>query len=166
MSASEPFGVIADSRAWAGPGDHHRTIILAAFLFGSPKKRRKDASFGQRDHTMRSVFSAVDVFVIKSPGLCTASLHVVHDVPDLGDPLLYNRSVRDSTTYHGFAPRPDYLVAPDRRFLFYVHVLNRIEWDCAFAVDLTDVVVLTLPRCDALPPKLAIATGGGSPKMT
>ena len=50
--------------------------------------------------------------------------------------------------------------------MLYARVLKRIKWDCAFAVDLTDVVVLAQPCCDALPPKLAIATDGGSPKVT
>lgn len=164
IASSEPFGVTAESRAWAAPEshDHRRTIILTCFLVG-PKM--SGSSFGQRAHTALSMFKIVDSFVMNSPGLCTAALHMVHDIPGLGDPFFQNRSVRDSTTYHGFVPRPDYHPY-DRRFVLYARVLKRIEWDCAFAVDLTDVVVLAPPRCDALPSKLAIATDGGSPKVT
>lgn len=157
MTTSEPFGVTAESReairAWSGPGDRpHRTIVLAAFLVGTINNHLSYTSFGHRSSTALSLYSAVDTFARASPGLCGAAMHVVHDIPGLGDrhlqghsplphshsPLLNNRSVsvRDSTTYHGFTPRADYTHACDRRWVLYVRVLKRIEWDCAFAVDL------------------------------
>jgi hypothetical protein len=54
----------------------------------------------------------------------------------------------------------------DRRWELYDKLLRGIAWDCAWAVDLTDVEVLRLPRCteDVLPAaSFAIASDSCSP---
>lgn len=155
ISPTPSFGETAAHReairAMSGKGKHpHRTIVIAAFLVGTTNNHLAYTSFGRRSSTAHSLYSAVDAFTRASPGLCDAAMHVVHDIPGLGDrhfhghnqlqasrsQLINNRSVRDSTTYHGFTPRANYTHACDRRWVLYMHVLKRIEWDCVFAVDL------------------------------
>lgn len=50
-----------------------------------------------------------------------------------------------------------------QRFVLYAQLLRRIEWDCAFAIDLSDVVMLNVPPCHALPRRLVIGSDAEAP---
>ena len=160
-----PYGVdrAMMEEFWArAPGsavDHrHRppVVVLSSFIVGSGNVQ-KGSGFGNPKRTAQELYSNVDKFVRRSPGLCTSntSLHVVHDVA--------TRDVvttRDGVTYHRTRWRSD-SVASDRRWVLYPKVLRQIgPWDCAWTVDLTDVFVLRLPACNTLQPeRLYIAAG-------
>ena len=79
------------SRQGGGPGNvwqretsspHH---VIAVFLVGTTNNHLAYTSFGRRTSTAHSLYSAVDAFTRASPGLCDAAMHVVHDIPGLGD---------------------------------------------------------------------------------
>ena len=61
--------------------------------------------------------------------------------------------------YHRFEPSSS-LLGNDRRWILFERVLGATQWDCAFAIDLTDVAVLLLPACHRLPRKLLAASDG------
>ena len=67
------------------------------------------------------------------------------------------RFVRHGVTYHFFSPRA--IPGHAYRFIAYHQLLKRIAWDCAFAIDATDVTLFWLPACHTLPArKLLIAS--------
>ena len=91
-----------------------------------------------------------------------ATLHIVHDLVHL--PLLVRRG--NSIAFHRFHPNPA-RSAIDQRWVLYLSLLHgRLRhWDCVFMVDLSDVIVVRLPACSALPRRLMLATDGSSPKV-
>lgn len=112
------------------------TVVLTAFLTAAPNVHI--GSFGNSGHG--GVRAALTAFLQRSPGLCPSNLHVVHDSTLVADTQLFNVSL------HRFAPNLTVL-GNDVRWDLFAHVLRRIAWDCAFAVDLTDISVLCLPTC-------------------
>lgn len=62
--------------------------------------------------------------------------------------------------YHFVAPNKD-VPADVQRYGHFAEVLQREAWQCAFMVDLTDVAVLHVPQCGAMPQhSLAVAVDG------
>ena len=73
------------------------------------------------------------------------SVHVVTDVELAGSSL--SRNVQ----YHR-VPATTHVSNVDRRWVLYNTLLERLpEWECAWAVDLTDVSVVRVPPCAPLP---------------
>ena len=174
------FGVNDAMRRWgAAPNDDGtRTIVLAAFLtpLNGAATQQISTSFVKIGSGASDLISQAAAFVDRSSaafatGRC--ELHIVHDKDDLtmaqttNMPCVhfhrFNTSVEDVRLRHRAA-------ATDRRWPMYLHVLDELAlarddresaWDCAWAVDLTDVIMLRLPPCAALPDnRLSIARDG------
>ena len=133
-----------------------RTIIMTAFLrfSGNPHRRGSFVSQGRKDPSslLGSMHMLADQLVASSPTMCSpgVSIHIVHD-------LTNHTHHRLNVTYHGSARAP--WRPPDaQRFVLYAELLRRITWDCAFAVDISDVVMLRVPPCHALPKRLIIGS--------
>ena len=167
-------------RAFMAPSHGHPgvTRVVASFLVPEVEdsaSERHAGSFemmvgqvGQADHhagVNRSVWRmwhAVDLLVRRSTGLCCSGvfLHIIHNL----DPhVIEDGHVRNNVTYHGFSAKQRKTALPrmpmnDMRFILMESLLRRILWDCAFAIDLTDIDVMRLPTCWHLPAnRLAIA---------
>ena len=99
------------------------------------------------------MYKVADLMLAASPTMCMPNVHV-HVVHDLVANGSYSRS---DITYHGFPPAP--WRPPDvQRFVLYAQLLRRIAWDCAFAIDISDVNMLNVPPCHALPQRLVIGS--------
>ena len=105
---------------------------------------------GQRATPLDSMYVLADHLLAMSPTLCTpgVSIHVVHD-------LTNDTHRRGEVNYHGF-PRAPWRPPDAQRFVLYAVLLQRISWDCAFAIDMSDVIVLFVPPCHALPQRLVL----------
>jgi hypothetical protein len=144
-----------------------QTLIIAAFLTGASNVHTQGSFASMRSSKHASdakrILGFVQSFLGRSPGFCDPSvtLHVVHDLGRADMPKVWR-----GVFFHAFPPRPDRVLG-DARYPLFAEVLNREEsWDCAFAIDLTDVVLLRLPPCNALPDdRLVIATDGCNPKV-
>lgn len=167
------FAVSADMRRWSTSptDDGTHTIILAAFLtpFNGAKSQQISGSFLNADADQISHASGSDVlvqaaaFIEQSAGAFASghvTLHIVHDRP-----LHIHQSAELPCVYfHHFDSTRDTMesqirfraAATDRRWPLYAHLLrdlarSGVDWDCAWSVDLTDVVMLRLPPCATLP---------------
>ena len=133
-------------------------IITANLRFsGNPHRRGTFMQQGNKKGTpMGSMYALADQ-TMYHPTMCKpgVTVHIVHD--------LGNRTHRRlNVTYHGFPSVP--WRPPDvQRFVLYAQLLRRIEWDCAFAIDLSDVVMLNVPPCHALPRRLVIGSDAEAP---
>ena len=141
-----------------------QTLIIAAFLTGASNVHTKGSFASMRSSKQsdaKKILGFVQSFLGRSPGFCdpNVTLHVVHDSESVDMPKVWR-----GVLFHAFPPRTD-RVAGDARYPLFAKVLNREEsWDCAFAIDLTDVVLLRPPPCSALPDdRLVIATDGCNP---
>ena len=115
-----------------------RTIVLTAFLRGSA------AGHAGAFLTATNLRKHVDAFLKRSPGLCSADrLHIVHD-----DPAARALDRHNGAHLHYFSPVRS-MPPGDARWGMIADVLSNttIAWDCAWAVDMTDVQVLRLPEC-------------------
>eukprot|EP00966_Prymnesium_polylepis_P073726 1711403-Prymnesium_polylepis.1 len=110
------------------------TVVLAAFLRSAPNPHG-----GAFRAPANDVRRPVHALLQRSPGLCPSQLHVVHDTN------LTDRSYRGATL-HRVAGNAS-LLGNDLRWAYFRALLRRLEWRCAYAVDLTDVNVLCLPAC-------------------
>ena len=135
------------------------TAILTAYLrhSGNPHRRGSFMStegLGRTDTPqLSSMYKVADLMLAASPTMCMPNVHV-HVVHDLVANGSYSRS---DITYHGFPPAP--WRPPDvQRFVLYAQLLRRIAWDCAFAIDISDVNMLNVPPCHALPQRLVIGS--------
>lgn len=146
----ETVPVAAASTARGG-----RTLVVSSFLTGAAAGHQ--GSFG-RSTNLRKHLQA---FMERSPGLCNRSdLHVVHD-----QSVMENVSNILGASLH-YVPPAASMPPADRRWDLYDNLLRGVAWECAWAVDLTDVEVLRLPRCteDVLPAaSVAIASDSCSP---
>jgi hypothetical protein len=112
-------------------------------------------------NTVPRMFRAVDFLLRKSTGLCCAGvfLHVIHNLASLEDGHIHR-----NVTYHSFPARQRTVPLPlmpmnDLRFILMDSLLERMAWDCAYSIDLTDVDVMRVPACRQLPPdRLVIGT--------
>ena len=112
---------------------------------------------------LRAMEERVDQFVARSAVLCETGVevHVVHNLNTSGATTRRRR-----VTYHSDPPAARRGQMPsmpiiDQRFWLLQRLLlgHGASWECVFAVDLTDVDVLRVPRCDAFPrAKLLIAS--------
>jgi hypothetical protein len=150
----------------------HRTMIVSSYLVGGGYGQHMDGNFfvnvrmrigrrrrryganvsapSQAEVASRLLLDAIEEIFRRSPGLCgpsaNLSLHIAHDIN--------HSSVAEVPRHrnaflHYFPPQPK--DANNLRFEHYAALLSRHEWDCAYAVDLTDVHVLNPPPCGALP---------------
>ena len=155
------YGITAEMRTLRGEAERTRaepvmlTAILTAYLrfSGNPHRRGTFMQQGGKKATpLGSMYALADQMVATSPTMCMpgVSVHVVHD--------LSNATIhRGEVTYHGFPPAP--WRPPDaHRFVLYAELLRSIKWDCAFAIDMSDVAMLYLPPCHALPQRLVLGS--------
>ncbi|KAL1504345.1 hypothetical protein AB1Y20_010751 [Prymnesium parvum] len=164
-----PYGVTEEMErlADAPPSPEMRSSILAAFLVGAPNTHTAGSSFRSAEQPHLKLAAYVSRLLLLSPGLCApnVTLHVVHDLNASADELTLLAGSHETrpgflrVQYHRFPPS-DRLLGNDRRWELFLHVLQETEWECAYAVDLSDVVVLRLPPCASLPPKLVAASDG------
>ena len=135
------------------------TLFMSAFLTHTRNVHRgafayhRRSSKGGKSALQRSVEELVD----SSPGLChglhdgSSRLLIVHDQPDeQWQPAADGYS---GVELHVIAAEES--TGPglgnDRRWLLFERLLRRdARWDCAFAMDLTDVRVLAAPPCASL----------------
>lgn len=119
------------------------------------------------------VYDVVDGLVKRSPGLCgaNATLVVMHNLQLSGVALEpWSRHVRHRVVYIRVPDDPTIRMMPplNTRFVVLEQLLQRVRWDCAYALDLSDVDVLRAPPCEALKPdELMMGTdscGGGMSK--
>eukprot|EP00966_Prymnesium_polylepis_P317210 7328491-Prymnesium_polylepis.1 len=144
------------------------TSIIAAFLTGAPNTHLQGSSFrASKSKPEETLAMYVRNLLMRSPGLCepNVTVHVVHDL-NASDAQLSalagSVETRDDllkVRWHRFAP-DDETLGSDRRWELFAHVLHRTPWDCAYAIDLSDVMVLRVPPCAALPPKLLASSDG------
>ena len=159
------YAVNLRMRRWAlaPTDDGTHTILLASFLTpaNGHGSQQISSSFVLEKHDLAL---QVALFLERSaPALNSGNvtLHVVHD-----DPTVTNSALDDApcvVLHHFPLHRSEsessirfHAAATDRRWPLYRHVLRQLDrqgnsWDCAWAVDLTDVVMLRLPPCAALP---------------
>ncbi len=123
----------------------NRTIVVTAFLKGSSA-----GHLGSFKSSMSHLLKHVDLFVRRSPGICSASqLHVVHDIE------YYRHNASRKGVHLHYFPAVSTMPPGDARWSMFAQVLRAAErdvhggWECAWAVDLTDVDVLRLPPCSA-----------------
>lgn len=130
-------------RRYVHPSDTSTTtVVLAAFLVAAPYVHKK-GSFGH-GRSARSLRANTQKLLARSPALCASDvhLHIVHDLNGTLEPVA-------GATFHHFASRTD-VVAGDARWSHFDELLRGLAWQCAFAIDLTDLFVLKLPVCARL----------------
>ena len=151
------------------------THLVTFFLRPEARHHEHKGSFGSSVRTdasgrrlidavdLRDMERRVDQFVARSAALCEAGVevHVVHNL-NTSSATMHRQRV----TYHADPPAARRGQMPsmpiiDQRFWLLQRLLlgHGASWKCVFAVDLTDVDVLRVPRCDAFPRvKLLIAS--------
>jgi hypothetical protein len=155
------------------PTPSFRTALLAAFLKAAPlihtggfAHRVADSTHGS---AAQQVAAQINAFIASSPALCVpnVTLHVVHDATNTSAELLANLTNTSelvhpdlfTVRFHSFPPTP-HIISNDLRWEHFARVLDNEEYDCAFALDLTDIAVFRVPPCGRLPEKLMVASGG------
>ena len=134
------------------------SIVIGAFL--TRIRNVHQGSFAwhtSRKNTACSLRRAVEDLILNSPGLCAtlgrpsgSRLIVLHDQ----EPSSLTRwRLRPGVELRHVALKDaDATVSNDRRWLLFEQALRAdTRWECAYAIDLTDVRVLALPPCAALP---------------
>lgn len=144
-----------------------RTLILAAYLTGAPNMHTSGSfSFSAR-HPEGALVSYVAYLLLRSPGLCVpnVTVHIVHDLKATSEELTAltgSMETRDDllkVRWHRVVPSSQ-MLGNDRRWGHFDDILSNAEWDCAYAIDLSDVMVLRIPPCRSLPNKLLAASDG------
>ena len=157
-----------DELADAPPSSDARTLILAGFLTASPNTHTAGSSFrASKERPQETLASYVQKLLVRSPGLCVpnVTLHVIHDLNISNEEMTLlagTAETRDDllkVRWHRFAPNTR-MLGNDRRWELFERVLRSMEWDCAYGVDLSDVMVLRVPPCAHLPSKLLAASDG------
>ena len=154
----------AERAAPPSGGQSSMMLVLTAFLTSFDDQHAKGSfarvqllvrrKYRTRATPLFTLTASIDDLLSRNPALCSSGVrvHAVHDVPGANDTF-----ERNGVEYHRFAWHSG--VPPDVfRWLAYRDLLARMEWDCVFAIDLFDVQVFWLPRCDVLPPKLVLAS--------
>ena len=115
--------------------------MITAFLTGATAGHV--GSFGTASNVLKHASSLLR----RSPGLCNRhQLHVVHD----SHRYRHNTSIANGVHLHYFEPVAS-MPPGDARWRMFASVLNGAavgDWDCAWALDMTDVGVLRIPPCD------------------
>ena len=134
------------------------SVVISAFLTRTRNVHRGAFAWHRGSHKGSALQLAVEDLVVNSPGLCAtlgrpngSRLIVLHDQDTSSlarwrpRPGVELRRVDDT-------PDPDASVSNDRRWLLFEQALRADErWECAYAIDLTDVRVFALPPCATLP---------------
>ena len=150
---------IARAMAAPAPMPLKKTVVLTAFLVRGSGDSHKSGNFYKLGATKKSqkkdaakklnaLFHVmIDKMMHKNPSLCLpgVSVHVVTDHPTDDAPVYQRLNV----TYHSVPPRS--IPSDAYRWIAYRKLLESLSWDCAFAMDSTDVHVFNLPACHALP---------------
>ena len=134
------------------------SIVIGAFL--TRIRNVHQGAFAwhtSRKNTACSLRRAVEDLILNSPGLCAtlgrpngSRLIVLHDQ----EPSSLTRwRLRPGVELRHVALKDsDATVSNDRRWLLFEQALRAdTRWECAYAIDLTDVRVLALPPCATLP---------------
>lgn len=156
-------------------------IVIAAFLGGANNTHRagsfEDAAkfldrARRRQSSARTLFvrklleQHVGQFLARSSGLCGApltKLHIVHDL-NLGDQAALLDTHAGRVVFHEVQENSQVL-GNDWRFAHFYHILQRSKaWECAWAVDLTDVGVIQMPPCSILPERSLVTAADGQTK--
>ena len=150
--------------AFLAPSNGSGTHSGGAFAFATGHTVLHERAAAARANVL-TMHQLVDDFVARSPGLCRpdVTLHVMHNLGRI------SRRNSSRVKYHFFEPgaAPPDMPAINARFLLMISLLQRLPWECAFSLDLTDVSVLHLPACVTLPKsKLAIGSSGTSPRIS
>ena len=127
------------------------TLVISAFLTGATNVH--SGFFGV---TPRDLRAHVEELVAASPGLCNSlgtgsRLLVLHDQPASWRPrpssgIELMQVTRDARS-----------IGNDRRWLLFERALRGdAQWDCAYAIDLTDVRVINVPPCVSLSGQLVV----------
>lgn len=146
-----------------------RTAILTAHLTAAPNTHRLGSSFRSGTRPEVSLVKHVTALLKRSPGLCApnVTVHVVHDTNATSATLTAlagTHETRDDLLKVRWrrVPPDRALLGNDQRWVHFADVLRDIEWDCAYAVDLSDVFVLRVPPCAALGSRLVVASDGAT----
>ena len=147
------------------------TIVLAAYLVGTPNQHHSPGAFDGKMALAASkwpdgrpgkgsLVMEIALWLGMSPGLCRRGVeaHIVHDAP------IATREYR-GVQLHGFEP-DNTTLGNDRRWSLYAQVLRKLRkpWTCAWVVDL-DVAAIEIPRCDGLSAALHVGSDGCSAKI-
>jgi len=150
-----------------------RSIILAGYLTGTRNMHTRGSSFrapkGNATELSkeRALAHQVQALLKRSPGLCApnVTVHVVHDLNVTSERLASLAGTSEaapgglSVTFHGYDGVSDFL-GNDRRWALFADVMRSSPWDCAYAIDLSDVAIVRLPPCAALPNRVLYAADG------
>jgi hypothetical protein len=139
-------------------------VVLAAYL--THKTNTHSAGgFGKpaADDSRHLVTQVTRLFKL-SPGLCelSVSVHIVHD---LSNRTATNLPQLPRVVWHQAQPTHVPMSPIDQRWSNYARILRRSAWDCAFAIDLTDVMILRIPACTTLRPQLYIGQDNCNPRL-
>lgn len=135
-----------------------RTVTLFMSAFLTRTRNVHQGAFAYRRHSQggkSALQRSVEDLVDSSPGLChglrdgSSRLLVVHDQPA----ERWQPAIDSGVELHAIdaeeSAGPG--LSNDRRWLIFERLLQRDHrWDCAFAMDLTDVRVLAPPPCASL----------------
>lgn len=170
LASAVRFSVTDEMRSIAGQQSHHGiSIVVTSFLVGAPNKHTYGATSFAQLSTGRlpngsiawkspasRVYGVVDKLRSVSPALCTpnTALLVAHDVAGIP-------AVKDGVRYHHVDPDAT-SNSMNRRWEIYSRILREYTFDCVYAIDATDVAVLWMPSCLALPERLVIGSDGAS----
>jgi hypothetical protein len=132
------------------------THIITTIISPEGAVKQHEGSFGNNLHSATNslsppqLYAAIDLFAARSAVLCTPSvaLHVLHNL-DSGLVVRFRKGV----TYHADPRELRRTQTPmmptiDLRFWLLLRLLKQQpRWSCVFAVDVSDVDVLVVPRC-------------------
>ena len=141
----------------ADGGVEAESVVISAFLTSIRNVHQGAFSWRRGKNTSSALRRAVEDLILNSPGLCAtlgrpsgSRLIVLHDQEP--------SSVARWRPWPGVELRrvelkdTDAAVSNDDRWSLFEQALRAdARWECAYAIDLTDVRVLALPPCAALP---------------
>lgn len=131
------------------------THIVSCIISPEGTVKQHEGSFGNSPSMVKGMspsqlYAAVDLFVARSAVLCDSSVavHALHNLN--GSEVVRHRF---GVNYHADPPTLRSRLTPvmptiDLRFWLLLRLLQRKpHWSCVFAVDVSDVDVLVVPRC-------------------
>jgi len=133
------------------------SVVIGAFLTRIRNVHQGAFAWRRGKNTGSALRRAVEDLILNSPGLCAtlgrpsgSRLIVLHDQEPSS--LTLWRPQPGVELRHVALKDADATVSNDRRWLLFEQALRAdARWECAYAIDLTDVRVLALPPCAALP---------------
>ena len=155
------------SREWRdATNSTNRPVIVTAAIYSESDRHGGSFSVHANSTTpSRRLIAGVQGLARRSPGLAIRAASTVHLITDL---VLDRETIHAACQawratlplaalhLHRVAPRK--LPGMELRWKHAADVLARVEWKCAFLIDLTDVSVLHLPACSAMAPRVHMAS--------